>query len=970
SPFYLLALSPDNREGEDILSESKECKIISKGEAAKPTVKLDPKNKKWFFAINLKTGMCNGLNAVIDIYYEEEGNSLLGSGDSSCSRLVEIQSNVLKFECSFTSESQYPSPSSNYYYKIEIIPDLQDADILKKIELKDTIRFIQKFEIGNEEEQQKFFDEYIEKLSALVKLANLLFKKVMDYHSKYIELKSIVEEGACKRWVEEKVRYATQMLQCSFRGSTDCGSNIDPFNETVCTMWRNYVDRSWISFEEKVNESKEEERGTDSKEEERGASSGAGSTGGSAGGKLEEKEKILTKESIKKTVEFDENLKSLLSSLDISIPVSEEKKEVEWIDLYNYTSQFVNSFYSKRVIMLAGIVEKISELYSKSLKQYILCVKDILKDGTISDIEYWGNCPKTEKLLLEKGYTADNLYQLFTITSQNIEQRINEAKYPEEIRKLRTDIRDSIEKIYDFFNNVNTVIKTGQKVPETKAKEINELFNSYLVYFNDLKEIYVNPPKYREYTEVYTEIRSLIDNERELLNSFNRAFVNFVNNVKNFRGYPREIQNLHTAVARNLSEIAHLLKDSELDSMLKKSWARIAPEYEKEKIEKIEVIPKPEQIQPIFNQAKTLLKNNICIFKYEEDPQTKKQKLVSLDTLFDELKKNKENPGIVNDYILKQPYFEEIEKNELLCCRKLTFKWIKEILHDRTFDPLLETLIKKYGDAILKISLPLDKEKYEKLDALVVDLVEVYKILTAKAEKGLLSKETPGNIKPHTIKLLDGIRGNAANFYTTITNKLSAEITNAGTDREKLKTINETYFKELNIEIKDDEDNVKVYNQFVPYIALLAGILEYISLIQDSGYIKPLIYYIDESFLVEEERLRVELIPKTLEKIGIDKIIPIEEFRKSITLAQEVATNEKQIKKIKDDLDAITEKIVKNAPEAKKFEDAYKSASETDRKEYDRLEAESMKILLQTTIFCSICQQLKQLKERILEKIK
>ncbi len=930
--------------------KSKECIILNKEKEAQPIIKLDPKNKKWLFALNLKTFNCNGLIAVIDIYYLVEGNSILGS---TCANMIEIKNNILKFECTFTDESQYPFPATNYYYKIEIIPELQNQEFLRGKEFNEPIRIIQEFEIGDEKEKQEFFVTYIEKLLSLVKISNLLFTKVMQYYDHYLELKGKVEEGSCNNAREEKAQCARTELECFMRGNANCDCKMDPLHQILCTMWRNYLEKTWVSFEKNTEAENEEDNTPDI----------------SPNNKLKDKEKILFNETIRRTIEYDDNLKSLLSTLNISLSVPEGKKEVEWIVVYNTISEYINSFYGRRIIFLGGIIERISELYSKSLKQYTLCLKDILKDGMIRELEDWGNCPKTEKLLLKEGYTKANLYMLFKKTTENIEQRIYEAKYPEEVRRLRNDLLSSIDKIYNFFNIINKPIKEKKKVPLTVVKDINEVYDEYLKHFSDLKELYNQPPRYKEYSNVYKDMVHVIDNQRQLLIEFNNVFDTFKTDIKSFRGYPKKIEPLFVGISRSLTDIAQSLKDSELDSILRKSWSRIVLDYEKEQIEKIEIVFKPEQIQAIFDSAKTLVKNGTCIFKYEQ-PKTGKQKLISLDTLFDELKENLKNMKEVNEYISKQSFFDGIEKDtyfDFLCCRKLVYRWIEEILHENTFDTLLVTLIKKYSDAILNIKFPLDSKKYQKLDILVVELANIYSILTAKQNKELLTNEINTNIKSLTVKLLEDLKTNASSYYTIINTKFKTEFTNAGDDIEKLRELSKMLFKELTIELKDEEDNITTKNILSPYFALLIAIFNYTASTQNSEYIKPIISYIDENFI--DEKLRVELIPKTVEKIGIDKIMSLDEFRKSINDAIQNSSKEKVLNKISESLNAVIERIQKKAPEAKTFEEAYNSAPESDRNEYDRLEKENMKIQLQSHIFCDICSELKKLKEKILEKL-
>lgn len=926
------------------------CKIISKDEKLEPTIKpdkLDINNKKWSFSLKLETKNCNELEAIVDIFYEREGNSILGQDYPN---RIKIKDNQIKIYFEFLNEEDFVFPSDKYYYRVEINPDLQSSSILKKRILNHII-FDKNFKIGTIEEKQQYFIEYIEKLNNLVNLSNILFQKVTkSYFDKFMSIKSKFEHGACEKFRKQKAQISKDLLIKNIANKTtgDISDTMDE-NERKCEAWQNNLDRNWLSFESQQEYTPES---------------------------LEENQPIgeEIKDKVDKTIEIDEQILNILGSTKIMPNVTKDTKTIDWMSLYYNAKQYIDNLYSRKIVFLPHILESISELYEK-LKFFTVCLRDVLKDGSRIDLERWGNCPKDIK-----GdnipYRKDFLSEKFNNVVKNILQRIYEAKYPEDIQKLRKDLNESIESIYNFFTQIQGIIKEKKPVPLPQAKHITENYNAIKKYLDDLKNDYKKGPVHPEYSEPYRLMNNeIIDSQDKLLDNFVNTFNKFAGNIKDFKGFPDSTKNYIKAVGDSLASLALHLKDSELNSILKKSWARIIPEYEPKEIEKIEVTKKPVNIiESIFDRAKGLVNEYNCTFKFEEDPQNpKQQKRVDMDILLSELKSSHPNNiKVVSDFILKQPYFNKVDDNTYLCNRRLSILWLKEVIHDDSYDSLITDSLQKYSEAILKLTLPSDYAQYLQLDSLIVEIAQIYDILAIKQDRALLLNQTIYDIKNITIKLLNDIHVALSNFYSSVENELKTLFDSANNDLEKLNTISSKYTTRFSIEVKDGKDITERKNILMPYIALLIKSLAYIATTKDSSYIKIVLPYLDAKYIDNERR---EIIKTTLEKIGVENFIPLQQFNNDYI--QAIQSANKEVTSIQEKMEQLIEKIIKNAEKvnkdaAKTFDKALELATENDKKTYKELEQESMKVQIKNSIFCSVCNDLNKIRiiiEKAEEKI-
>ncbi len=921
------------------------CKIISNDEEAEPTIKRDPNTKKWSFDLRLKTKNCDELEAIIDIFYEREGNSILGQDYQT---RIKIKDNQIKISYTFSNEEDFVFPSDNYYYRIEINPDFQSPSILNKRKLEPII-FDKNFRIGTPEEKQQFFFEYIEKLNGLVNLSTILFQQVNSYFGKFMEIKSKFEKGACQKFRKQKSQISKELLQKVMQGNSAIDYTADETmneNERKCEVWQNNLDRNWLSFEKQEDTMQEIPQENPSTEEE-------------------------IKDKVDKTIEIDDKILTLLNSLKIMPDITKDTKLIDWMSLYYNAKEYVDTLYSQKIVLLPHILESISELYEK-LKFFSICLKDILKDGSHADLERWGNCPKDMKgdTIL---YRKDFLVTKFSNVVKNILQRIYEAKYPEDVLKLRKDLNESIETLYKFFTQIQDTIKEKKAVPPIQAKHLTEAYNAAKKYLSDLKKDYEKGPVHPEYSSAYKLMNNdIIENEDKLLDNFNETFQRYSSNVKEFKGFPASTANYIKAVSDSLANLAMQLKDSELNSILKKSWARIAPEYEPKEVKKVEIGKAPsDALESIFDKAKELIDGDKCTVKVEKDPQNQsQQKQINLDILLSQLKSSySNNIKAVSNFLLKQPYFNNVDDNTYLCARKLSLLWIKEVIHDDNYDSLLADSLQKYKDAILKITPPSDYAQYTHLDSLVVQIAEVYDILTTKQERGLLLDQTMYDVKNTTTKLLNDINTSLSNLHSLIETELKSFYDKANNDIEKLRALPSMYEAKFLIENKETKEGIEKKNMLIPYIALLIKSLTYVASTKDSGYLKSVLPYLDAKYIDNERR---EVIKTTLEKIGIDNFIPLQQFNDDYIQAIERANKEGS--DIQEKINQLTDKIIKNAEKvnkeaAKTFDKALELAPENDKKTYKKLELESTKLQIRNSIFCNICDSLKEIRVKIEEKI-
>lgn len=931
------------------------CKIVSSDEKAEPVIKYDVKAKKWSFSLRLETRNCNDLEYIIDIYYEKVGNSILGQDYATNFKIV---NNQIKVDFNFSGEETFVFPSDNYYYRIEINPELQNPSILQKRRLEHIV-FEKKFSIGSPEEKEQYFIEYIDRFTALTNLANILFQKaIKSYFDKFMSIKSKFEKGVCEKYRKQKANWAQRKLGESMRGKVSEDTSFEDMedNERKCKAWQNYVDVNWVSFEGQF---------------EGGIEGGDGNTITLEG--IDEK--------IEKVIEVDEQLLDLLNSAGILADITKDKKTVEWIYVYNGAREYVESLYSRKIILLPHIVQKISELYDK-LRVFVVCLKDILKDGSEMEIRDWGNCPKD----LKSGsiqFKKDEIANMFSVGYNNILQRIYEARYPQDVQKLRKDLTESIENLYKFFVQIQEIVRTRKPVPAPTTKNVEESYNSLKKYFSDLKEEYKKGPINAVYSEAFRLMRTdILENQDKLLDSFNSVFNQFVSNVKGFKGFPQTVNNYIKAVSDSFANLALQLKDSELNSLLKKSWERIAPEYEPKEIEKVEVAKTTHIYRVVFEKVKELVSGYSCTFKLIEDPENPKQtKRIDMDSLLSELTKNySNNPKEVNTFISQQPYFNKIDDWNFLCARRLTLLWIKEIIHDDSFDPLLVDYLQKYKETILKLTPPLNSEQYMQVDSLVLDTAIIYDILTTKQNRGLLLNQTLYDIKKVTNELLGEMNKILTGFYEKIENELKPLFENA-TDAQKLGEISTLHTNKLSIEFKEgetmeDKNEPSVRARAVlerkdiriPYIAILIKTFQYITETGDSEYLPVVLSFLDVKYLDNERR---EVVKTTIEKIGIEKYIPLQQFNDEYIVAIQNVNKEKD--SIREKLEKLSSDIIKSAEKVNKniktFDEALQLASDNDKKTYEELRKESNRIAVKDAIFCLACEHLKKLKAKIEEKL-